>query len=75
MKEIGETLKESIIEYLYHIFFNLTNVLYKYYMNIKYINCYEILTFEGIIELFLFIITSIITISIRYTDEVFNNSH
>ena len=43
------------------ILFELSYVLYKYYMIKKYIITYEIMFYEGIIELILYIITLIIT--------------
>ena len=61
----GNFLK-SIMNNLTHILFNLSYVLYKYFMLFKYLNYIEIVTFEGIIELFFGIITLIITTSIGY---------
>ena len=49
--------------------YNLTYVLEKYYMFFKYIKSYEILFSEGIIELFLSIVTLIITTNIGYIDN------
>ena len=49
--------------------YNLTYVLEKYYMFFKYIKSYEILFLEGIIELFLSIVTLIITTNIGYIDN------
>ena len=59
----------SLVNNLTHIIINLTYVLYKYFMLVKCINYYEILTYEGIIELFLGIVTIIITTYIGYIDN------
>jgi hypothetical protein len=61
---------------LSQILYKLSYVLYKYYMIKKYIISYEIMFYEGIIELILSIITSIIVISIGYIDnfmDYYNN--
>ena len=41
----------NLVNYAIHILVNLIYILYKYYMNVKLISYYEILTFEGIIEI------------------------
>ena len=60
----------SFMNNLTHIIFNLTYVLYKYFMLVKYINYYEILTYEGIIEIFLGIITLATTYMSPFLEEL-----
>ena len=68
-----ENIKNNYIYYLMfslnEILFGLTYVLYKYMMHIKFIKCYEILFYEGLIELPLSIIILIITTKIGYIDN------
>ena len=68
-----DSIKKYYHFYLVSIFtmglYSLTYVLEKYYMLIKYIKSYEILFLEGIIELFLSIITLIITTNIGHIDN------
>ena len=58
-----------IIIIISQILFELSYVLYKYYMIKKYIISYEIMFYQGIIELILAIITIIIVINIKYIDN------
>ena len=58
-----------IFIFLSQILFQLTYVLYKYYIIKKYIIIYEIMFYQGLIELLLSIITLIITTKIGYLDK------
>ena len=68
-----EKIGDNYISYLIQITFNclisLDNVLYKFLMDRNYINPYEILFIQGLIELILGIITLIITTSIDVIDN------
>ena len=61
--------KSNLINYLNHVLFSFTHVIYKYLMLTKLIKYYEMLFIEGIIELVLGIITLIITTNIGYIDN------
>ena len=70
---ILENMKKNYIFYLVYslneILISFNYVLYKYLMDIKYIKSYEILFFDGLIELTLSIITLIITTNIGNIDN------
>ena len=55
------TIKKTLMNFLNHILYNLIYVLYKHLMLVKFFKYYEILSYEGIIELLLGIISLIIT--------------
>ena len=58
-----------IILFIIEISFCLVYTLYKYYMQIKYINTYELMFFQGLIELLFSIITLIITTKYGFVDN------
>ena len=68
-----ENLKKNYNSYLIQLMTEclicLTNVLYKFLMDKKYIISYEILVYEGIIEFILGVIILIITTSLNYLDN------
>ena len=66
--EEGNTIN-NLLNYLLQAVLGLYYILFKYIMLKKYIKSYEILTFEGFIELILGIITLIITTNIGYLDN------
>ena len=61
-----------IVQFVNAFLIFLINVMYKYLMDIKFINSYEILFIEGIIEFILGIITLVITTSIGELDNFFD---
>ena len=61
-----------IVQFVNAFLIFLINVIYKYLIDIKFINSYEILFIEGIIEFILGIITLIITTSINKIDNFFD---
>ena len=68
-ESLDRDLNSYLVELMYESLFCLTNVLYKFLMDKKYIISYEILVYEGIIEFILGVITLIITTSLNYLDN------
>ena len=70
-----EKVEKSYIIYIMQVLvsclLSFVNIMYKYLMDIKYINSYEILFIEGLMELTLGIITLVITTSIGVIDNFF----
>ena len=70
-----EKMEKSYVTYIMQLLVSclvsLVNILYKYLMDRIYINSYEILFVEGLIELTLGIITLVITTSIGVIDNFF----
>ena len=67
----SEYLLNNLMNYLSRILLSLTYIFYKYFMLIKYIDKFETLLYEGIIELVLGIIELIITTNIGYLDDFY----
>ena len=65
-------LVSNLISFMTETLFSLDNILYKFFMLKKFIKSYEILFYQGIIELLLVIITLIITTNIGYLDNFYD---
>ena len=68
-ESLDRDLDSYLVELMYESLFCLTNVLYKYLMDKKYIISYEILVYQGLMEFAFGIITLIITTSIDKLDN------
>ena len=66
-----ESIVPLVIGFITEISFCLVYILYKYYMQIKYMIPYEIMFFQGLIELLFSIITLIITTKCNFLDNFF----
>ena len=66
-----ESIVPLVIGFITEISFCLVYILYKYYMQIKYMIPYEIMLFQGLIELLFSIITLIITTKCNFLDNFF----
>ena len=63
---------DMILIFFDEILLSLTYILYKYFMMKKYIQTYEIMLYEGLIESILSIITIIVTTYIGYLDDFYD---
>ena len=71
-KETKIDMIPYIVSFVTEIAFSLTYVMYKYYMLIKYMHPYEIMFFEGLIELIFSIIALVIANKLDELDNLTN---